>query len=1602
MSRQNEKTIRDIVPYCLKRIKAMGHVSQAKDLNNSVMEILDALKLYYHTLKKNQVVDLEDLTAKIQLKFSKEVSCFIISKVEIEKKYNHEYAIVSPSLISRVLKPNSKTKPGGLRADFFCMYAGFAGEKGFYQKKSLYDFFKIEKYREYFSDEDIMDFLHFEKKEDLTANKEDRRHGNGDDDKVIKVEIVNLPKNIETKKNEFKNSKTEGGIRIPVLKTKLYKQLLWKIGFRKWVYHFNNNANLPLEKQEFSPFALKSATLKQLLRNYIDTDFQQDRTLYDASKKRDKNILSFLYNQVIKKANENATTYYFIFSSSGVGKTTLLLKLFIKARTQYLGKRKIYILPFIQRHLVYNFTLAEKQNAILLLDAIDEDFSLNKKSDIKIDEFRENTKDFNKVVITSRSQFFRSESILKDFVEGAGNIAYSYNKVIVLCPFTDRQINKYLKKKFFGNVKSYYKALKVYEYIGDDIFHRQLLIANIEKLFDVLDNEDALQEIKGCHLFSLMLENWRMGEKTRVKEIVKKEKDTRVTAFEQTMEFCKVLARGFLQMQQTNHFGFSWEELQEKFQEIKNFDKTNLLVNRTFLLLDANNLYRFAHSSILDFFLAQIAAEDEDFYQNYFQHSEYIIENDFAKSIYEQYVAYGIYKISVGPYKDYIHFTLDIEDVIEYANDMRFEPYFILTPEGRYIDYYERPWNSFDNLIQDISNYKKIIGIKFLNQKPLHENFTVEAPDAIKFRQECVEKILPLLRFLPNLICLDLSNINLDDQINQTMKNSNLWYLNLRDTKLRENSHIASCSFGANARFENYEAIIQPIDENTELYRQEKEPISFLINNKEIRMKEIVFVVVDYDPNLFEMIQSSTPSIDWCIFLSREDLENDKEYLEAVNKIRVLSKIRGFNYLFFTEDRILADDEIIHCFPNIRKNKLQTGNIEYFEKAGNYVYYSSVMDHSIIEKFTCFKGFNAIYQKNIFSKYRNSFPAIKEDELSINIGLAKKIPHNLDLFKEKIKELKKSRLKTLNVDDLFSLFSFNDYKNHLSDCDIISINLQKRTFNDSVEISNARKLSFEEFKARYPKNVMDLKNILSRFKHIITHGHYLGQDISNYLKKNRIISFFHTVNCKTIFNIINNSWESLERLGIDLKLTDDIVINFEQFSRFKKLEEFFLKITQHVAYKKQISFVNFESFIKQSQIRKLVLDFHTFNRFKVNQEFIENSSLQYCFIHKEHFAVLNANIKYKALKEVYIRSVYQEMDSIDFKFLENCPNLETLTLPDCKNFLNTSFISRSNLKSLTITLNFQDFDRLSIFSELIGTIANSKIKEIHWRFTHLNSYFETLESETLKNTFVCLFSFLQQLNVSENSIQFSSESCDSIIRKRQYLYKFDLIDILTNKTLNIITQNKNEMNTKMDFGIGFSSFVENLISSLQELFSIKQIYIDDVLIPQYLIIKRELNIYENRSINLNKFGRDYFFNKFLNFKYDTIVNKENFSVSHIPYKHIRFVNTTPSQETFKDDLFLYVEKISFSSLKDLDFNILVAECGNLKEIELLAYFFPEDEKYMLKEYENKISKISVKNMITNKEEYVKIKFTVNYSTIKVLNADKGLFETEVREIVNFT
>jgi len=337
--------------------------------------------------------------------------------------------------------------------------------------------------------------------------------------------------------------------------------------------------------------------IKQAMRYYIPTRGQNIDPCEEEEYATRHSFVSVelvkLFMKEIFKSSE--VQYFIILADSGMGKTTFLLKLFFEYYKKIIKKYDIVFVPLsIESSLERIRKVENKSNTILLLDAFDEDKYAMEDYAKRLRKICDETELFYKVVLTCRTQFFPNrESEPKDTGKikfGVGNKKVEFIKYYI-SPFNDNDIKKYLKKKykFFYRKKIRFKAEKLVKRCPRLMMRPMLL-----NYIDYLINDEMHYEYI-YQIYDVLIQKW-IERETIPDDIL--------------YSFTNKLAILMFTENRLTRYNSEFEKICKDFDlKINPIEaKSRSLLNRT-----AEGLYKFAHKSIYEYFLAKNALEDLEF-----------------------------------------------------------------------------------------------------------------------------------------------------------------------------------------------------------------------------------------------------------------------------------------------------------------------------------------------------------------------------------------------------------------------------------------------------------------------------------------------------------------------------------------------------------------------------------------------------------------------------------------------------------------------------------------------------------------------------------------------------------------------------------------------------------------------------------------------------------------------------------------------------------------------------------------------------------------------------------------------------------------------------
>jgi len=259
------------------------------------------------------------------------------------------------------------------------------------------------------------------------------------------------------------------------------------------------------------------------------------------------------------------------------------------------------------------------QSPVLILDGFDElSLTFDKKTVIKeVKNLSEKTQEYKKVILTSRTQFFRDEEeeketlVRKEFHErGPRPLTYPRFERIYVSLFDDGEIRRYLdlclgkaaSKKFWNETVE-----KVFDV--KDLARRPILIELIVNDLEAVQNIEG--KVTAGKVYRTITERWQEREEQRLPQsIVLQHKEERIP--KNIILFMEELAYWMLTKGKDRlHFNTLSDAINKYFDdETKEMLKLSLdnldyqIRNCSFLSRHAQGYYAFAHRSFIEYFVA--------------------------------------------------------------------------------------------------------------------------------------------------------------------------------------------------------------------------------------------------------------------------------------------------------------------------------------------------------------------------------------------------------------------------------------------------------------------------------------------------------------------------------------------------------------------------------------------------------------------------------------------------------------------------------------------------------------------------------------------------------------------------------------------------------------------------------------------------------------------------------------------------------------------------------------------------------------------------------------------------------------------------------------
>jgi len=374
-----------------------------------------------------------------------------------------------------------------------------------------------------------------------------------------------------------------------------------------WITQLYKQLSKKKKKKEKDLEKIKDITMGidplELVKYYVDPKSQEvnpaDTTVEDFNVSRQstfEKLKDFFESRSLTNPGNNVM---FFLSDAGMGKTSLLAMLKLTELTSFWPPQyKCELLKLGENTLNEVKHLEERRKTILLLDALDEDKTALGRVEQRLIELLDSTRNFLKVIITCRTQFFPS-------LESPGKIEVGGYKCYAkyLSFFDNQKVDEYLSKRFskkrllfkIKDKKKISIAKTIIDRMGS-LRCRPMLLAYIE---DFMENREKLTgDPDEFHVYDILVDNWLARQETKSKKPKK-----------ELLKACMLLA---LEMQKRMVREISEQDLLKLVASFPGIEKVEHIDIKGRSLLNRNSAgdFRFSHYSIQEFLVIKYIREN--------------------------------------------------------------------------------------------------------------------------------------------------------------------------------------------------------------------------------------------------------------------------------------------------------------------------------------------------------------------------------------------------------------------------------------------------------------------------------------------------------------------------------------------------------------------------------------------------------------------------------------------------------------------------------------------------------------------------------------------------------------------------------------------------------------------------------------------------------------------------------------------------------------------------------------------------------------------------------------------------------------------------------
>lgn len=346
------------------------------------------------------------------------------------------------------------------------------------------------------------------------------------------------------------------------------------------------------------PDCLEKKEVTKYTRLYIKTRLKANDSIL-ISRKKTYNVKKFIKKYLIKGDDQ----YHLIFGESGMGKTAFLINLYFIYNCKLFKKYDMHYLSLRSSEAIDQIkVLAEKKDprkVILLLDAFDESKAASKNSSQAIKELLNITRNYCKVVISCRTQFYNAANEEPQILDLRRAVLVEDEMFVkhYICPFTDYEVLLYLLKYYKLKFWKIFRGKQVIKK-SSNIMARPLLLSYID---DIVNEHEEYKY--AYQIYKVLIGKWIGREVYFIQKT--SEKDIAISdCINNFWQFIYDIVKLMLQGKENRSiYSVSSQDL-ERLCRKYTIDLDISKRSRTLLNRVGDNTFQFSHQSIFEFLLA--------------------------------------------------------------------------------------------------------------------------------------------------------------------------------------------------------------------------------------------------------------------------------------------------------------------------------------------------------------------------------------------------------------------------------------------------------------------------------------------------------------------------------------------------------------------------------------------------------------------------------------------------------------------------------------------------------------------------------------------------------------------------------------------------------------------------------------------------------------------------------------------------------------------------------------------------------------------------------------------------------------------------------------